>query len=354
MSKHRLRTVTAWLSTAGLLALALYPSLLRWRAQRDAARRLDHVTARLGSIAADRSPLEPAVALRVQRLSPWLASWETIGGCGAGSTGGAGTVKWIGRNTTGGLFQDITQANYIRVTNGYNWVLTTQVSKDIDDRWTVGVLVPYAYKRYNDYLALPVDVANAGLGDINLLGTYRLGPIRATSLTASLGLPTGTHDARYKMDLLTQEKQLGPGRVSGTLTLDHTLDQTWGVVVLGGLASWRGGENSLGNYRAPFASAYSYAGYFLGPFVPALGLALSGFFGPDRDRGLEQDVPLLLASANASLEWSNDWLAVLLGVSLPVGLYAKKSQMTGGLRPEQSSTGIQPWTAALGVSVSPF
>jgi hypothetical protein len=52
--------------------------------------------------------------------------------------------------------------------------------------------------------------------------------------------------------------------------------------------------------------------------------------------------------------WSNDWVAVLLGFSLPVGLYAKESQMVGGLKPDQGSTGIQPWTAAIGVSVSPF
>jgi hypothetical protein len=352
MSKRSVRHRIAWLIASALVVAALFPSLRAWHARRQASARLDRLSAGLAR-AGDRA-LDLAVSLRVQRLSPWIASWETIGGCGAGSTGGAGSVKWIGRNTTGGFFQDITQANYIHFADGYNLILTTQVSKDIDDRWNVGVLIPFAYKRYNDYMGLPVDIANVGLGDINLLGTYRFGPIRATSLTASLGLPTGTHDARYKLDLLTQEKQLGPGRISGTLTLDHTLDETWGLIVLGGLASWRGGENDLGNYRAPFASVYGYAGYFFGPFVPSFGLALSGFLGPDRDRGVDQDVPLLLASVNASLEWSNDWLAVLLGFSLPIGLYAQESEMIGGLKPVQSSTGIQPWTAALGVSVSPF
>jgi hypothetical protein len=342
----------ARLIAIALLAAALFPSVRAWRARRQLGPRLDRLSTGLTNV--PECTLDPAVSLRVQQLSPWLASWETIGGCGAGSTGGAGTVKWIGRNTTGGLFQDITQANYIHFGDGYNLILTTQVSKDIDDRWNVGVLIPFAYKRYDNYMVLPVDIANVGFGDVNLLGTYRFGPIRATSLTASLGLPTGTHDARYKLDLLTQETQLGPGRITGSLTLDHTIDETWGLIVLGGLASWRGGENDLGNYRAPFASAYGYAGYFFGPFVPTLGVALSGFLGPDRDRGVDQDVPLVLASANASLEWSNDWLAVLLGFSLPIGLYAKKTEMLGGLKPAQSSTGIQPWTAALGVSVSPF
>ena len=120
------------------------------------------------------------------------------------------------------------------------------------------------------------------------------------------------------------------------------------------MASWRGGVNELGNYRAPLASLYGYAGYFLGPFVPTLGVALSGYLKTDRDRGIEQDVPTLLASVNASLEWSNDWLAVLLGVSVPVGLYAPLANRVGGVKPLQSSTGIQPWTAAIGFSVSPF
>jgi hypothetical protein len=352
---HRTHTRFIGWFFAGLLALAAaYPFASRWYARRSLTERLDRAEA-IARVTRG-CELDPALSLRVQRLSPLLSSWETVGGCGAGSTGGVGIVKWVGRNTTGGLFQDITQANYIKLQDGYNLILTTQVSRDIDDRWNVGVLVPYLYKRYNNYLNLtpPVDISNSGLGDINLLGTYKFGEIRDTSLTLSLGLPTGTHNAAYKMDLLTQEKQLGPGRVSGTLMLDHTIDEQWGLIVVGGMAGWRGGQNELGNYRAPFASAYAYAGYFLGPFVPTLGVAATGFPQPDRDRGLEQDVPLVLAAANASIEWSTDWIALLVGVSVPFGLYAKKSAMVGGVQNAQSSTGIQPWTAALGVSISPF
>ena len=65
------------------------------------------------------------------RLGPLLASWETIGGCGAGGgTNGAG-VRWIGRNTTGGLFQLISLNNYITIPKsgvtaaaqgGYNFI----------------------------------------------------------------------------------------------------------------------------------------------------------------------------------------------------------------------------------------
>lgn len=339
----------------GLLlgALALYPTLARQLARHQASIAATRLQASLQLRRRNGSEsLDPALSLRVQRLSPLLASWETVGGCGAGSSGGTGTVKWIGHGTSGGLFQNITQLNYTALANGPNLTLTTQFTRDLTDQWNVGVLVPFVYKRFNDYMGQAFDVENSGLGDINLLGAFRFGPINATSLSLTLGLPTGTHAATIRNDLLTEEKQLGLGRVTGSLTLDHTLDETWGVIVLGGLLSYRGGQNELGNYRAPFASAYGYAGYFLGPLVPSLGLSLTGFTDPDRDRGIDQDVPLMLVSANASLEWSTDWIAVLAGVSVPFGLYSHKGMSTNPN--QQSALGLQPWTAAIGVSISPF
>jgi hypothetical protein len=286
-------------------------------------------------------------------LSPLLASWETIGGCGAGGTGGAGVgVKWIGRNTSGGLFQMITQANYIRLTNAYNYIVTTQVTRDLGGKWNGGVLVPVLYKRYNDYAGLPTDISNSGLGDVNLLLTRRFGRINSTAVTASLGLPTGTHDAKYKTDLLTQEKQLGIGKVTGTLMLDHFLDQGWGLVVLGGSAAYRGGTNELGSYRSPTAGVYGYTGYYLGPFVPVLGLSFAGFFKPDEDRGAVQNVPLTMLAGNASIEWSTDWIAILAGVSVPYAFTSTSSDLlVSGTKP---ATGLQPWMVAVGVSVSPF
>ena len=347
------RAWLAWLVSICFAAVALYPAVRKQHARYSLSGRAQRLEARLRAHPDRVPPLSAALSMRVRELGPLLSSWEMVGGCGAGSTGGVGNVKWIGRSTTGGLFQDITQANYIHLDTGANYVFSTQLTRDIGEQWNVGVFVPFLYKRYNDYMGLPLDISNTGLGDINLLGTFRFGPINASSLTLSVGLPTGTHDATYRMDLLTQEKQLGLGRVTGTLTFDHTIDETWGILVLGGLASWRGGENELHNYRSPFASAYAYAGYFMGPFVPAFGLSFSGFLKPDRDRGINQDVPLLLVAPNVSVEWSTDWLAVLLGLSLPIGLYGEKSEVEG-LQTGPGTTGIQPWTVALGVSVSPF
>lgn len=352
------RRYGAWIA-AGLLGTAsLFPALSAYRARQRAAHRLDALDAALLRPGAARAPLDPGTLFRVARLGPLLSSWETVGGCGAGSTGGAGVVKWIGRSTTGGLFQSLSQFNYIHFTDGYNLVATEQITRDLGEQWSVGVFVPFVYKYYFNYLSNPgepaVDMSNSGFGDVNLLGTFKFGPINATSLTASLGLPTGTHDAAFRSIPLTQEKQLGIGRVTGSLMLDHTIDEIWGLIVLGGLAAWRGGENELGNYRSPMASLYGYGGYFMGPFVPALGLTLSGFLKPDQNAKEDQDVPLVLLAPNASIEWSNDVVAVLLGVSVPFGLYAKKSTIETVPGTQPSPTGIQPWTAAIGVSVSPF
>jgi hypothetical protein len=347
------RTSLAIVVGAAIGALALYPWIAGRRASRDVSRRVAAIEERHRTRGDVGAPLSPALSLRVRRLGPLLASWEAIGGCGAGGTGGAGVgVKWIGRSTTGGLFQTLTQSNYIQLNNAYNFILSEQITRDLGQKWSVGVFVPMVYKRYNDYLGLPVDISNSGLGDVNLLVTRRFGRINSTSVTAALGFPTGVHDARYKGDLLTQEKQLGIGKFTGSLMLDHTLDQSWGVIVLGALGAYRGGENELGNYRAPSGSVYTYAGYFLGPFVPSLGLAFTGYLKPDRDRGIEQDVPLTLLAGNVALEWSTDWIAILAGVSVPYAFTGSSSDTEAVVKTKV--TGLQPWMAAIGVSLSPF
>ena len=177
--------------------------------------------------------------------------------------------------------------------------------------------VPYLYKFMSDPYQLNVDVANRGVGDVGLMVTRKLGAINDTSLTALVGLPTGTHEAKFRSELLHQERQLGLGKPTATLTIDHTMDNLWGPVVLGGSASWRGGENALGNYRAPSASLYGYASHLVGPFAPAIGLVTTAWKDHDRDRGGLQRTPLFTAVAQLSIEWATDWAALLVGATLP-------------------------------------
>ena len=284
------------------------------------------------------------VASRAALVAATTASWQSVGGCGAGSSTGIGGIKWVGRNVSGGLFNVQTQGNYTRLDDGYAFALQNQVTAPLGERWNLGVMVPYLYKYVRDpaglaYLDLGFDVSNGGLGDVNLMLGRKFGPIGATTVTASLGLPTGTHDARYDAsNVLKQDRQLGAGKVSGGLLVDHVMDNIWGPVVLGGSLVYPGAENELNNFRAPSASTYAYAGYLLGPLVPALGISATYYRGQDLDRGMPSDSrPPWLVSANASIEWSTDWVAFLVGASLPY-----------------HASGLQPYTVGAGLALSPF
>jgi hypothetical protein len=296
-----------------------------------------------------------ALLTRVERLGPLLASWQTVGGCGAGASSGTGAgVKWVGRNVSGGLFHVETQANYVKTTYGYNYVGTTLVTRDLDEKWNLGVSVPYLYKYMNDPYRQGFDVANRGLGDVNLLLTRRLGAINDTLVTLSAGAPTGSHDAhlvRFESVVLPQDRQLGAGKWTGSLQIDHIIDNIWGPTVLGAIGSWRGGSNQLQSYRAPSATGYGYFSYLLGPFAPAIGLSATGFTAHDKDQGTEQNSPLFNVAANVSLEWATDWVAVLVGGSLPYQYDGEKLTNDGKPRNPWS---FGAWIVALGVAFAPF
>lgn len=341
------------------------PRLLRWREEH-------RLCARLAALASstERGPVsaaadaDPAYLLRLPEASGLLASWQTVGGCGAGAGSGNGAgVKWIGRNVTGGLFNIQEQVLYTSLgEKGYperNFFVNTLITSDITEKWNIGVNVPYIYKYLNDPLHMggpgvpPLDYSNAGLGDVSLQVTRRLGRINDLTLTGIVGLPTGTYDARFTPGSppLNQTQQIGFGRPNASLVLDHTLDRVWGLMVVGGTASYRGGKNSLDSYRAPSATAYGYVGYFWGPFVPSFGLSLTGFYGHDTDQNSVQYTPLAALAANASIEWTNTYFAVLLAGSLPYkydGLYRDDSQNP------RSPWGFIPWTVALGLAAAPF
>jgi hypothetical protein len=348
-----MRAFGAWLVACVLAAAAGFPFLASQRAARENDARVARLKAASRQAGGLDGTLDLALSLRVSRLEGLLSSWETIGGCGAGSSNGAGGgIKWIGRSVTGGLFQLQTLATYTHLYDGYNLSFNTQVSRDLGEKWNIGLSVPLLYKYYRDVYGLPVDISNAGVGDVAGFLTRRFGEINATSLTLLVAAPTGVHDATFRTIPLTQEKQLGLGKVNGSVTLDHTIDKTWGLIVLGGSFGYRGGKNELGNYRAPVAAVYGYSGFFSGPLVPSLGLSLSHFFGVDRDRGLDQEVQLWAVTGTLAVEWSNDSLAILGGVSLPFG-WDKRGAVDSGTT-SNASAGFQPWTVGLGLTVSPF
>jgi hypothetical protein len=238
-----------------------------------------------------------------------------------------------------------------------NAFVNTLVTRNINDKWNIGANVPFVYKYFNNFFEDPqgvvptVDVSNGGIGDVSVQVTRRLGNINATSLTALLGLPTGVYDAQYGGIALAQHQQVGFGRVTGSLILDHTMDEIWGVIVVGGLASWRGGQNRFDSYRAPSATAYAYTGYYLGPFVPAVGLGLTGFDGHDRDKTQRETTGLASLAPSVSIEWATDWVALLAGAVFPYQYDGISTDANGA---PKSPWGWGSWIVGLGLALSPF
>jgi hypothetical protein len=366
-----------WPSTfvaLALLAIAVAPAILQgWESAR-LLRKLDvpgasgkstpETTIAAGQQAGSLATPDPALLVRVEEQGRFVASWQTVGGCGAGSGGGSSIgLKWIGRNVRGGLFNVQEQMTYTKIGKpnhpDYNFFFNTLINTDLGEKWNVGVNLPFVYKWLTDPDSLggpgvaPIDYSNSGLGDISLLCTRKLGRINATSLTATLGLPTGVYDARTTRlgTPLNQSQQIGFGEFTGGLTVDHTFDEVWGLAVVGGSASWRGGTNKIHNYRSPTATAYGYVGYFLGPLVPAVGLSISGYKDHDKDLDVVQQTPLYSFAANLSIEWSVDWIALLVAASVPYGYDGFKKNDSGLPR---SPWGFFPWTVSLGIAVSPF
>jgi hypothetical protein len=352
-----------------LTVIALVPIAARRGETRRMSSQLVGLTARHADEASvDRSAEvfppatpDPALVMRVDEPGALVASWQTVGGCGAGSGGGSSIgLKWIGHNVRGGLFNVQEQLTYTKIGQPdypeHNFFSNSLITRDIGEKLNVGVNLPFIYKYLVDPQHLggpgvaPVDYSNSGLGDISLLCTLKLGRINAASLTGMVGLPTGVYDAKIGTTLLNQSQQIGFGRPTFGLTLDQTLDEVWGLWVVGGTASYRGGTNKVHNYRAPSATIYGYVGYFLGPLVPAAGVSMTGYTGHDRDQDTPMSTPLASVAANLSLEWSADWIAVLVAGSVPYGyngnLLAEGTQV--------SKWGFLPWTVSLGIAVSPF
>jgi hypothetical protein len=344
------------LSLGAALLVLLGPSTQRAFTAGNLRARVEMLRSGAGAAAGAACLPRAGLPGRAQRLGSQLASWQSVAGCGASAATGAGAgLKWVGRNVSGGLFGVQCQATYSPLLEDplqreHSFQLSTLISKEINDRASMGVTVPFVYKYLEDPFQTEIDLSNSGIGDVAVQVTYRLGPIAATAVTASVALPTGTWDTQYKMRYLRQHQQLGFGKPAGSLMVDHNMEQAWGLLVVGAMAGWRGGENELENYRAPSGTAYSHMGVYLGRFVPALGVSVTGFTAHDRDRSEDENSGLLVIAPSASIEWSTDWVALLVGGSLPYqysGDFVKNGV-------KQNPWGFGSWMVSFGASFSPL
>ena len=56
-------------------------------------------------------------------------------------------------------------------------------------------------------------------------------------------------------------------------------------------------------------------------------------------------------AGQAAIEWSTDWIAIMMAASLPYKYDGVRMDESGLPR---SPWGFMPWTVALGISVAPF
>jgi len=331
------------LGAAALVGISLYPLTDGWLARRAAHRALDRAAAGIESArraGLDLPPLSRPLCgegtVRLAQVSAPLASWGSVGGCGAGGGAGGGTggcPKWVGRGVTGGLLDVQTQAcPSVAKGNIFNTFNTRIGTSALFQKWSFGLTVPLLYKIGD--VQVPTSTLGvfneesaqiAGFGDIGLEITRKLGITNAHILNLTINAPTGAHDAVRQGVFLPPQLQLGGGVLGLTGLYEYTMDRDWGFMLFGANATYGGWENSVGGFRGSSAGGYAHLGYLFGPFVATAGVTLTGKFehdrehdpaaGPDEKVSLPRsndDDPLLLITPDLGIEWSTDYLALLL------------------------------------------
>jgi hypothetical protein len=265
-----------------------------------------------------------------------LASWQTVGGCGAGggsASAPGGGIKWVGRNVTGGLVDSMALVTSTYARNNRFTTVLARFSASPAPRWGVALNVPVLYKGGDvTVLGATRRAGLAGFGDLSVEASYKLGAIRSHQLSLFAALPTGSSDAVRQGVVLPQHLQLGSGVPGVTVQYEHTQDHDWGLVLLGGTATYAGWTNGIGDFRSPSATAYAHAGYLLGPWVPSAGLTLFAKPTHDRERFADRphDIdPLFLVAPSLGLEWSTSWIAVLPAATLALSYKGLESVSFG-------------------------
>src|SRR5947208_16645202 len=138
-----------------LVAVVFYPAIARRVESAHLAQRLSRLAAGI-SDSRDGAPapligFDPGLLVRVDDLEGLLASWQTIGGCGAGAGAASSAgLKWVGRNVTGGLFNVQEQVSYTNLGTGafneHNFFVNTFINADIAQKWNLGLILPLIYK----------------------------------------------------------------------------------------------------------------------------------------------------------------------------------------------------------------
>ena len=249
---------------------------------------------------------------------PPLATWASVGGCGAGggaASAAGGGIQWIGRNVTGGLLDAQVLTTHTYAQGNQFTAVAARFAVSPWPRVGVALNVPILHKAGEvAVLGLTKEARLAGFGDVSVEGSYKFGQVLSHQLMLIGIVPTGSADAVRQGVVLPQHLQLGSGVPGVVAQYQHTRDRDWGLIVAGGTVSYAGWENAIGDSRAPSATAYAHVGYLMGPWVPSAGITVFGKPIHDRERGADRPGrldPLVMVVPSVGFEWSSQWIAVL-------------------------------------------
>lgn len=338
--------------------------------------------------------------------------WESIGGCGAGgSGGGAGDgIKWIGQGVSGGILEVEAFTKYAVGQNFSGVTFTPHLSMKPTWSTKVGLSIPWmSHSGEVQYRTnqIPADRTTGGLGDLSFDFSKTIGSGGAASLSASLSLPTGQYDIKRGTDaaelILPSSFQKGSGLYSLTLGWDYSRDTDKGIWLYGltythpfamrlfsgenefNDSYWKNierkgdrfnyrfkpyGENDLGAYTPPTVGgsiAYGYRGRpgivqsFGFNFSVPLGVAWissekTGVYDPRPD----PDHKAWSAAFAYGIEFSDADFPIFLALSIPIHDKANAANpdneydekpMREWNAPDWSDFG-QQWTIAVGVKGS--
>jgi hypothetical protein len=289
------------------LAAILFPVVSRSIERSSKLARIDALTERASFDG--RTPAPTDLLLSLDPVEPELASWGNIGGCGVNGAGGGGGARWIGRRTGGAPIEYEALGSHSAGEDLTTNSITFKVTGDVPGRLNVGFQVPYlANSKHPEPPVppgMPDPIRTFGFGDLTLLATRQFGMEGDTSASITLGLPTAEYDRVIEGNAVDYDAQLGTGVTTFGLTAEHSLNNDWGPVILGGGYNYGGGTNDIGNKRGSSLTMYCYAGYRTEMMVHSVGANLSIPLSDDENQGnvVEGQSPFLL-TLQYGLEWS--------------------------------------------------
>ena len=168
---------------------------------------------------------------------PQLMPWQSIGGCGAGGSGGGSSgIKWVGEGVSGGIIKLEVMP---KINFGQKFLYMTAAPRlSFNPNWNteVGISLPIQSKeaevQYQTMLD-PQSIRNGGRGDLTCDMMRTFGAQGQYSLQLALTFPTGQYDAQRGTDktkyILPQSLQLGQGIYSATIGLFYSQDVASGL-----------------------------------------------------------------------------------------------------------------------------